>query len=340
MAITSPGLLACRPSTGLVPEIRIMCCQHIVSLLLMTAIFCLFGCNKGGFVLPPTTPENWHAKMGWKASDYFEDPQVIALCEAIEKNDIQEVDRLVDAGADVNAKGKGNMTPLMWAFPDNQIKRFKHLLQLGANPNVVTESDFGVSNGFHAGDSVTHMAARTAFPGYFEAVMENGGDPNLLDKKEQSTLLHAVISAGVPDAKDRVQILIDKGADLDALDQNGTPPVRYAVGWFRQFDIALQLLKAGADPNVYQPRSNSKLIHAVVGAERNLKLMSEGQRRHFKALLTWLEDHGEDSEAARKDKERWSSWIPPSEYRRRMDLEIAERKARESKKDGKANEAD
>jgi hypothetical protein len=49
---------------------------------------------------------------------------VIALCKATEANDIAEIDRLVAAGADVNAQGEGNMTPLLWAYPDNKLERF------------------------------------------------------------------------------------------------------------------------------------------------------------------------------------------------------------------------
>ncbi|WP_158521207.1 ankyrin repeat domain-containing protein [Fuerstiella marisgermanici] len=274
----------------------------------------------------------WHEKVGWKASDYFEDPQVIALCEAIEENDIAEIDRLIEAGADVNAKGKGNMTPLLWAFPDNQIKRFKHLIKRGANPNVIFESDFGVPSGFHAGDSVTHMSARTQFPGYLEAVMESGGDPNLIDQRRNRTLLHAVITAGVPDVKQRVQILIDNGADLNALDSSGHPPVRMAVMWFRQFDVALKLLKAGATPSIYRPRSNSKLVHAVESAGQEVETMSDSQRKSFIALEAWLREAGEDLKAARMDNARWSEWIrtlAPSEYRKRIDREVAERMARE-----------
>ena len=76
----------------------------------------LAGCTEVSRVVGST----WHEKCGWKAKDYFDDPQVIALCQAIEANDLKEIDRLVAAGANVNAKGKGNMTPLLWAYPDNQ----------------------------------------------------------------------------------------------------------------------------------------------------------------------------------------------------------------------------
>src|SRR5262249_43090774 len=147
------------------------------------------------------------------AEEYFDDPQVIALCHAIEANDLAEIDRLIAAGANVNAKGKGNMTPLLWAFPDDKMDRFKRLLEHGANPNVVTESDFNTHGGLSSGDSVTHMACRTEFAGYFEAVFAHGGDPNL--DKRGDTPLFSVINGVRADKKTMVQSLITKGADLN-----------------------------------------------------------------------------------------------------------------------------
>ncbi len=102
-----------------------------------------------------------HQKCGWKAEDYFADPKVIALCKAIEANDLAEIELLVKSGADVNTQGKGEMTPLVWAFPDNKLPRFKRLLEHGANPNVVVESDFGTKGHIREGDSVTHLACST-----------------------------------------------------------------------------------------------------------------------------------------------------------------------------------
>ncbi|APZ96836.1 ankyrin repeat domain-containing protein [Fuerstiella marisgermanici] len=300
------------------------------------------GCSKPPIASISAEATNWHAKFGWKATDYFDDPQVIALCEAIEENDIAEIDRLIGAGADVNAKGKGNMTPLLWAFPDNKLKRFVSLLEHGADPNVVTKSEFGVRSAFHVGDSVTHMASRSAFPKHFEAVMKHGGDPQLFDTGKGDTLLHAVITSRAPHKikKERIQLLIEKGADLNAVDASGNPPVTDAVAWFGQFDIASQLLKAGADYGIYQSGSNSKLVHIVERAGLNLHLMGDDQRQDFKELEAWLKNAGEDLEAAQVDNARWSKWgrtLPPKEIRRRRELEVAERKAREAA-DPKLNE--
>ena len=122
-------------------------------------------------------PESrWHARMNWKAEDYFQDPKVISLCKAIEADDVKEMEWLIASGSDANAVGKDGMTPLLWAFPDGKIERFQCLLNKGADPNKVFDSDFGVehkplhssptgatsifNDGCHAGETMVHLASR------------------------------------------------------------------------------------------------------------------------------------------------------------------------------------
>ena len=83
----------------------------VATVVLLTA-----GCGRAA----QAGHRTWHAKFGWKAEEYFTHPQVIALCRAIEADDLKEMDRLIAAGVNVNAQGKGKMTPLLWAFPDNK----------------------------------------------------------------------------------------------------------------------------------------------------------------------------------------------------------------------------
>ncbi len=87
------------------------------------------------------------------------------------------------------------MTPLLWAFPDNKIDRFKLLLENGASANVVVEDDFNTRHAIIPGDSVTILAARTAFPDQLGLVLEYGGNPNIVDRKWQETPLHEVIGS-------------------------------------------------------------------------------------------------------------------------------------------------
>ena len=273
-----------------------------------------------------------HQRCGWKADDYFTDPQVIALCHAIEANDLVEMERLVKAGADVNAQGKDKMTPLLWAFPDNHLPRFKWLLEHGANPNVVVEGEFNTRQTISRGDSVTHMACKTSLSGYFEAVFDNGGDPNIRHTGPlgfSQTPLFAVITRGGGDKAAKIRRLIDLGADMNDRFSGGTP-VMQAVTWFGQFKLALMMLEAGADHRTYQHNEYRQLIHVVAGQERRLHEYTPEQRAGFHELVKWLEDHGESYEEAKADIARWDSWSRTTgEFRRKMDAEIAERKARE-----------
>jgi hypothetical protein len=82
-------------------------------------------------------------------------------------------------------------------------------LEHGADPNVVIESDFNTRGWIGPGDSVTHMACKTVYPGYFEAVFEHGGDPNLIrnDIISGDTPLFSVITGRVPNKLAKVKRL-------------------------------------------------------------------------------------------------------------------------------------
>ena len=156
--------------------------QHSYLVLLLTVVT-LCGLAMAACSMRTTPLTTFHQKCGWKAEDLFQDAATVALCKALEVNDLQELDRLVTAGANVNKKGKGNITPLVWAFPDNALPRFTRMLEHGADPNVVFQEDFNTRGLMAPGSSVTHLACATKFPGYFEAVFANGGDPNLVNVK-------------------------------------------------------------------------------------------------------------------------------------------------------------
>jgi hypothetical protein len=292
------------------------------------------GCVKASKVLSNST---WHEKCGWEPEDYFDDPQTIALCKAIEADDLSEIDRLVAGGANVNAQGTAKMTPLLWAFPDNKLARFKKLLEYGADPNVVIDSDFNTRGAMRAGDSVTHMSCKTTFHGYFEAVFAHGGDPNL---KRTSVIgvndspIFSVIKSGGRNKMEKIQLLLDKGADINHMNGAWATPVMQATSWGGQYDIALMLLEAGADYRIYKPKSNSKLVHLVLSQERRSAAWTPQQRADYQKLLGWLEDHGESLQEARADRERWKSWHHfDGEYSSKMDAEIAERKAQEAREE-------
>jgi hypothetical protein len=232
-------------------------------MLITLVLILIAGCSQVAAVFGST----WHAKFGWKAESFFDDPKVISLCKAIEANDLKEIDRLVAAGADVNARGKGNMTPLLWAYPDNKLERFKRMLEHGADPNVIIESDFKTHGGMMPGDSVTHMACRTTFPGYFEVVFDHGGDVNLvLSGKGHvgDTPLHLAIEFGGSRRKEKIKTLLERGANINAINDSELTLPMLAVLHGGQYDLALFLLEEGADFRFYPSDSNSRLIHILI----------------------------------------------------------------------------
>jgi hypothetical protein len=106
-----------------------------------------------------------------------------------------------------------------------------------------------------------------------------------------------------------------------------------AASWFKQNDLALIMLDAGADFRRYDRHECQRLIHLVVRQEFGtvgLKALTPQMQADRAAVIKWLEDHGESYEAAKADIARWDSWgRSTGEYDREMSAEIAERKARE-----------
>jgi len=265
--------------------------------------------------------KQWHQTFNWQAEDYFTDPKVVELCRAIEKEDFAIVDKLIAEGADANAKGKDNMTPLLWAFPKNNLMVFTRLLEAGADPNVQVTSEFGTGKlGFSnenyivAGSSVMELAAKTDFSGYFKAVMEHGGDPNLVSKAwdmEYTPLHTAIDETGYVDKVENVKLLIDAGADVNALAHTNSvflrtkTPLNLAISRYK-FEVAILLLEAGADWEFMPDNTLMTIVHSVLKLEENFprwedNVRNENLRKSYNQLVALLKDKGADFDEARED---------------------------------------
>lgn len=136
---------------------------------------------------------------------------------------------------------------------------------------------------------------------------------------------HDIITRGGRDRLARVQALIEKGGDLDEV-KYGAPPCIQAVSWGGQYDIALLLLEAGADFNIYVYRQNTKMVHVVAREKERLPYVTPSQRRDYGRLVSWLERHGESISQAEKDWARWKAFSPNRKIAARQ--HEAERQAR------------
>lgn len=255
-------------------------------------------------------PGWFHRKYGWEAEKYYDDPVQIELCHAILANDLEGIDKAVADGADVNARGKGGMTPLLWSYAENNPERLLKLLQLGADPNATWESDFNTRNTIvRPGDAITQMVCDCSFDHYFDHVFDHGGDPNLTTIARGKTPLATLLSGSCTDKSKKLKRLVSLGASVDDSGPGErSTPVELAV-LTHQYDLALELLEAGADFRVCDSEQPLRVIHLVYRASQFHKDRTNTDfRRDLNALVHWLDQEGETLEAAAKDKERWLTW--------------------------------
>ncbi len=115
---------------------------------------------------------------GSLVSKYFTDPEAASLAEAVASGDTAKIDRMLERGIDLNATGRGGVTPLFWALVKHNKKSFDDLLVHGANPNIQLTEAYGAVG---PGNSVMSVAAMNQDIWFLQEVLRHGGDPNLVN---------------------------------------------------------------------------------------------------------------------------------------------------------------
>lgn len=179
-----------------------------------------------------------------QAKDFFDDPVQIALADAAEKGDLSRMQQAIERGADVDHTGREGMVPLYWALLKRNVAGFKYLLEQGANPQTVTRLPEGFQD---AEASVMELAVTDPDPAYLKALLEHGADPNTIYNTEWNipVIYRAIMTRRIKN----VEVLLEHGADINYQDKSLETPLMQAVK-ARQFEIALFLLSAGADPTI------------------------------------------------------------------------------------------
>lgn len=124
-------------------------------------------------------PEPWLPLEEDREKQFFDDPQLRALARAIDRNDVDEIERLADAGVDFKAMGKCGVTPLFWATRAN-LPTFMAVLGASADPNAqLTSTFFPRPNEYLGkGDTVVHWAVRYGQFEHLLFLLQAGADPN------------------------------------------------------------------------------------------------------------------------------------------------------------------
>ncbi|UTY56241.1 ankyrin repeat domain-containing protein [Massilia sp. erpn] len=200
---------------------------------------------------------------GETASYYFGNTPEAELARAAGDGKTDAVKRLVKAGADVNALGQKNMTPLIWALTARNIEGMRALLQAGADPN----QSVGPELQFHP----VWLAAGMDTPEPLRVLLDFKGNPNARHKGyEFNALMHAIMQL------ENVKLLVKAGADVNAADQTGEP-VALSAASLAQYEVVIYLLEHGF-------RNNLPLLAWEVN-DRPLSPDFEPKRQKALALL-------------------------------------------------------
>jgi len=152
--------------------------------------------------------------------------------EAAKSGDLEQVQRLVVEGADVNAKTTRNETPLMIASLAGQGEIVNYLLQRGA--------DIGARNS--SGLSSLHAAAYAGRTDIVSLLVAKGAEVNDAANRFGVTPLHL---AAEENQIKTVQELLRHGADTTIVESNGYSALSRA-GFREHWDVVETLLASGA----------------------------------------------------------------------------------------------
>lgn len=159
------------------------------------------------------------------------------LTAAAKEGDVATINELLKKGAkiDESNSGKWSATPLYWSLFTCKFEAAELLLKKGANAN--SADSFGLAP--------LHLAVccKDVDLSFIENFIQKGADVNYGSTSDGLTSLHHAISCGADDA---ARLLIEKGANVNALAEDGTSPLILAAKKDAVF-IAKFLLEKGAD---------------------------------------------------------------------------------------------
>src|SRR5262249_55423622 len=125
---------------------------------------------------------------------------------AIRANDLHQITKMLQEGADANTRDDRGVTPLMYATTLGSLDAMKLLLDRGADSNVIKM--FGSTALMWSASDVAKV----------RLLLEHGAGVRAVSKQGRTALQIAALS---DHSAEIVRLLIAKGADVKAVDQMG-----------------------------------------------------------------------------------------------------------------------
>lgn len=182
------------------------------------------------------------------------------LIWACERGHVEVAQFLLDHGANVNYHRPNNRIetrPLMRAACNNHPAMVRLLLERGANPEarVLTEN----------GDTPLHVAAQYGYLDVIRVLLDVGGanieQTNYKHYSGETALLRAIHFKQFG----TVQLLLDRGANIEHADKHGETPLFYSLSSLCPLSLLENLLDRGANIGHQNKKKETPLYLAVKG---------------------------------------------------------------------------
>ena len=212
--------------------------------------------------------------LGWEPKMFFEQPDMIAACQAVQDRDLQQLREFQEKNIDWNVQGKEGVTVLFWALIAGDFSVYEQLLKWGADPNLVIRIPYGISLGglvesIRERDTVTFLTIRILRnPQWLESTLAHSTEIKQVEHSSGLNLLSALLFYRDRFLKEElsvIQNLIDAGIDVNQLTSDGRSPVVIAFNSNQPFATVL-LIEQGASVDCYD-KNDWQLIHHMAGLD-------------------------------------------------------------------------
>ncbi|KAK2749750.1 hypothetical protein FQN55_002986 [Onygenales sp. PD_40] len=173
------------------------------------------------------------------------------------------VESLIMAGAEIEARNSNGQTPLAMAcaYCPTDVEYIEAAQQV-----VRTLLAAGASMRSQDNEGFTPFQRATRDPGYsagnVRVLVEHGADIHERDAAGRTALHHALSGSSITDIA-TIIYLVEQGADVNAIANDGVPPLHLAMRWQGALRGNLPLYKFllwnGADPNAQDPKGRVAL---------------------------------------------------------------------------------
>ena len=192
-----------------------------------------------------------------------------ALHWAVQRNDLEMTNVLLNAGADYHIANRTGAKPLYLAAVNGNAAIIERLLEAGEDANAVVTGE---------GETVLMLAAYTGNPAAVEVLLDRGAHANAQQVRGQSALMWAAAEGHT----DVVKLLIERGADVALSSVASTKPERRPPGGMTallfaarqgKIDAARALVEGGANVNQAGADNTSPLLIAILNGHYELASM-------------------------------------------------------------------